>query len=413
MHGVEHPATRVQTVPANGTRPTAATVISLFAGIVSASVIYDGLPPILPILSASFGGGQYGDLIAQLTTTLPILGMALSGMLSGMAIERLGIKRILLFAIFAYAMVGSLGLMLTSALPLLASRLVTGVAAGTMMTCGSTIVAQFYGGIQQTRMMGLLFAVGAICSLTFVFISGAVATIWWRAPFLLHGIVGLIFIVPTFCLPRQAQSLCLRGNEVNSFSLQALYPALPAYLMIAALLFLSSLFTIQITFLAAESGTTSPVTIANICMVYALIVFVGNISIGRVSTRLGLIRTLRLAFWLVTAGTVICASSEQVSGIAIGGGIGGLGVGLGIPAILKLIILRVPLWLAPRALGFGITMMYLGASAAPVVIVPISGALTLRGTYYFLAALIAIFVTVLTLADFSGSRRKNGRQTTE
>jgi len=203
------------------------------------------------------------------------------------------------------------------------------------------------------------------------------------------------------------------GNEVNSFSLQALYPALPAYLMIAALLFLSSLFTIQITFLAAESGTTSPVTIANICMVYALIVFVGNISIGRVSTRLGLIRTLRLAFWLVTAGTVICASSEQVSGIAIGGGIGGLGVGLGIPAILKLIILRVPLWLAPRALGFGITMMYLGASAAPVVIVPISGALTLRGTYYFLAALIAIFVTVLTLADLSGGRRKNGRQTTE
>jgi MFS family permease len=405
LHGLEASSDRPARISDSGP-PAASTVLALFAGIVSAAVIYDALPPILPILAASFGGGQYGALIAQLTTTTPILGMAFSGPFSGIAIERFGIRAVLLIAIMTFALAGSVGMVVVAAVPLLASRLVTGLAAGTLMTCGSSIIAMSFNGIEQTRMMGRVFAVGAICSISFVFISGAVAVISWRAPFLLHAAVALLFFIPVMRMPRQTVSPPAAREKGGSFGiLMRFKPAVPAYLAIAALVLLASLFTVQIAFLTAESAGASPQLIANICMGHALMSFVGNVSLARVSTRIGVIPTLRLAFCLLAAGAFVCAGSSVVWTIALGAAIGGLGVGFGIPLAINLIMRRVPVALAPRALGLGTTMMYVGGACGPLIIVPLSNALTLRGVYYCAGASIITGIVFMLLAGLFGDRR--------
>lgn len=368
------------------------TIASIFAGIVSTAVIYDALPPILPALSDSFGGGSYGNLIAQFASTMPIFGMALSGFVSGPLIERFGIKRVLAGSLLIFSLVGSLGAVLAAAMPLLASRLVTGVAAGTMMACGTSLIAANFDGIQRSRMSGRLYAVGAVCSVTFVFIAGAVADIWWRAPFLLHGMIAVVFFGPMLFMRSDASagSSSSKAKTAGGFEKWLrLKPALPAYGLIALLVLFGNLFTIQIAFLMAATGTTSPTVIANVCMCHALGAFMANLCIGKVEATMGMQRSLQLACILIAIGSVASGLTSGPILLAASVFVGGLGIGIGVPSTLNLIMRRVPEALVPRALGMGVTMMYIGGSASPLILVPLSAVIGTQAVYYVAGIAIA------------------------
>jgi len=368
------------------------TIASIFAGIVSTAVIYDALPPILPALSDSFGGGSYGNLIAQFASTMPIFGMALSGFLSGPMIERCGIKRVLAGSLLIFSLVGSLGSVLAAAMPLLVSRLVTGVAAGTMMACGTSLIAASFDGIQRSRMSGRLYAVGAVCSVTFVFIAGAVADIWWRAPFLLHGMIAVVFFGPVLFMRSDAfaGSSSSKVKTAGGFEKWLrLKPALPAYGLIALLVLFGNLFTIQIAFLMASTGTTSPKVIANVCMCHALGAFMANLCVGKVEATMGMRLSLQLACILIAIGSVASGLTSGPILLAASVFVGGLGIGIGIPSTLNLIMRRVPEVLVPRALGMGVTMMYIGGSVAPLILVPLSAVIGTQAVYYVAGIAIA------------------------
>ncbi|MEC9017453.1 MAG: hypothetical protein VYC29_06010, partial [Pseudomonadota bacterium] len=84
MHSVDHMS--AETGPSPARQLSAARRILLIAAILSgnaaAALLYDALPPILADLARLLGGGTRGQFLAQLASTLPMLGVMLSGLFS-------------------------------------------------------------------------------------------------------------------------------------------------------------------------------------------------------------------------------------------------------------------------------------------------------------------------------------------
>ncbi|MET0377208.1 MAG: MFS transporter, partial [Rhizorhabdus sp.] len=170
--------------------------LSCFTATLASSLIYDALPPIMSDLARHFGGGRQGAFLAQLAGTLPLFGVMIGGLMSGPLIERYGLRLALLGAMALFGLAGSAGAVLDSATPFLTARLVMGVAAGLMTTACTTLVAIFFRGGRRARMNGFIISMGSIGGIVFVLIAGWTAIWWWRAPFLLHGAVVLVFLLP-------------------------------------------------------------------------------------------------------------------------------------------------------------------------------------------------------------------------
>jgi MFS family permease len=386
---------------ADGRRPLA-LVLSIFTGNAACAMIFDALPPVMPALSAHFGGGEHGDMIALLAGTLPIFGMALSGLASGGLIERYGIKRVLLVSLLMFAFMGSAGLVVGAAFPLLATRLLVGITTGTMITCGTSLIAASYDGAGRARMTGRTYGVGAVCAIVFVAISGAVATISWRAPFALHAALAAFFLAPILSMkaiaPIAADNEYIARSTIEN--LRPLRPAVPAYCLIFAVVLIGTLFNVQLPFLLAQIGATAPRTIANVCVGYAAAVALTNVAYGWVHERLGISRTSELALVVSAVAAFLCASAPSTWWVALGAAIGGIGMGLGVPVAINLVMHRVAPMFAPRALSLATTMMFLGGSSAPLIFGPIRVAFGLHGEYYISAAVTVAGLLLYRLRAF-------------
>ena len=74
-----------------------AAIPAMMAGACSIGLIFTALTPVLPKLSAQFGGGKVGAEIAgQMVMSVPAIGLILGGIGSGWLIERVGARRLLL-----------------------------------------------------------------------------------------------------------------------------------------------------------------------------------------------------------------------------------------------------------------------------------------------------------------------------
>jgi MFS family permease len=295
-----------------------------------------------------------------------------------------------------FATVGSSGLFLNAAPILLATRLLVGVATGMMITCRTSLIAVSYTGRARARMTGYTFGVGAVSAVILVLVSGAAAHLSWRAPFALHAVIGAVFIIPVLAL-KAIPSIGVGADSVARGALETfrhLKPAATAYCLIFVVVLIANLFSIQITFLLVQAGITSPATIANVCVGNVLAIALSNAVYGRIEARLGVVRTTQSVFACLAIGASLCASSLSLPQFIAGTFIGGIGVGLGVPAAINPIMRRTSLILAARALSIATTVMYLGGATAPVLYAPIRVAVGLHGVYYF-AAIAILFGLIM------------------
>src|SRR5205085_1128030 len=107
----------------------------------------------LPQLAEHFGGGGKGEIISQLTMTMPGIGLVMGGMASGWLIGRLGGRLLLLAALVLYGIAGSAGLYADNVLALYASRFLVGFSAANVMTCSNFFIGGFFDEVRRGRMI--------------------------------------------------------------------------------------------------------------------------------------------------------------------------------------------------------------------------------------------------------------------
>lgn len=371
-----------------GLRARIALLVMLSGGL-SIALIFTAIGPILSALSAHFGGGSRGHLIAQLTMTLPSIGVIVGGPLVGLLVERYGARRLLLAALLLFGASGSAGWYLDTALPLLASRLLLGFAGVAFATASTVLIGQHLSGNRRVRALGYWSAVGSAGSVVCILLAGLIGeSQGWQGPFALYAVAFALFVLALYAFPAArttpAPMLQARGSRG---SLRAVWPVYATMVPVAVVVFMTG---IQLSFLLAANGIDSPRLQSWIIGTASLGSMSGAVAYGFIQQRIGHGRCFALSLSLMAAGNLVLGTQTQPELAALGCLLNGLGGGMTLPYFGSLIIERIGEALRGRALGLMYTMVFAGEFANPLVVTPLHAQFGIRGAFVAIGALTAL-----------------------
>lgn len=177
-------------------RREAALLIAATLTIMSNATI----SPALPGIEAMFPEAPNAALLTRLLVTAPALLVAVMAPFAGLAADRFGRRRQLLWGVALFALAGSAGLWLASLEAILASRLALGLGVTAVMTAQSALVGDYFAGPARARFMGRQMAATSFGGFMFIAAAGLLASESARLPF-------LIYALPLLTLPFLARAL--------------------------------------------------------------------------------------------------------------------------------------------------------------------------------------------------------------
>lgn len=352
-------------------RGTVAYGVLLGTGL-SIALIFTAIGPVLSAISVYFGGGAKGNIIAQSLMTLPSIGVIVGGPFAGVLVERIGARRTLFVALFAYGLTGSAGLYIADAYPLLATRLLLGIAGAGVATSATALIGEMLEGNRRVRALGYWSAVGSGGSVISILLAGSIAHMGgWQGPFALYGVAFVLLAFALFSLRPSSGSAEISGQTavVPKGALLALWPIYALLVAICVAVFMTG---IQVSFLLAANGIDSPKLQSWIIAAASLGSMTGAMTYGLVQQRIGHGWCFVLSLSLMAMGNLIMGTQQEVALFAVGCLLNGWGGGMTIPFFASRIVERTPLEVRGRAFGLMYTMIFVGEFANPLVVTPLS-----------------------------------------
>jgi len=362
-----------------------AAIPAMMAGGCSIGLIFTALTPVLPKLSAQFGGAE---LAGQMVMSVPAIGLILGGIASGWLIERFGARRLLLVSLLAYALSGSAGLWVGDLWALFVSRILVGFFTACISTAGNSFIGEFFGEKGRGRMLSAMTVVGSLLATLVVLASGWFGEhVGWRAPFAIYLIVpAILFTLALIGLP----VIPARRTDHGSAGQGVFQRNWPIYLMIAALYIVLMMTSTQISYLLTEQGITSPIVQSRVISMAFAWLIVGAIFYGTMQGRIGWAPTYYIGLLALGCGIGGLGFAPDAWAAGAATALKGFGAGILSPAFIHLILKRSTPETRGRALGLMTTSMFVGDLANPIVVAPFRAALGMHGAFMSLGALVVI-----------------------
>src|SRR5215213_1958888 len=146
------------------------------------------LAPVLPRIEDAFAGTPGVKALTPIVLTAPALVIGLTATFAGRIVDRLGRKRLLVGALVAYAVVGTAPLWLHSLPLIVGSRVLVGLTEAAIMTCCTTLLADYFHGSKRDRYFGLQVVYTTVAATIFFGVGGALGAQNWRTPFWLYAV---------------------------------------------------------------------------------------------------------------------------------------------------------------------------------------------------------------------------------
>lgn len=334
------------------------------------------LAPVLPRMQQAFASTPGVEVLVPIALTVPALVIGLLSPFAGAVVDRFGRKRLLVGALIGYALFGTAPLWL-DALPLIvASRAGVGVAEAAIMTCCTTLIADYFSGRDRDRYLGLQTVFTSLSAVLFFGLGGALGDVGWRAPFWLYATsLVLAVLVALFVWqperPADGHEPAPGAADAGAFPWRLL--AVPcAVTLFGGIVFYAPI--VELPFILSGIGVTSTAAIGQVSAVAAVATAAGAISFARVA-RLGTRVLLPVAFGLAGMGLIGMAAGSSVVVVAAGATVASAGTGLLLPTLLTWAIS--PLHFAQRGRGTGLwtAAFFIGQFVCPLGILAAGGAL--------------------------------------
>jgi len=142
--------------------------------------------PTLPTLTRFFAATPNVEQRIPLVLTLAALAVAVTGPLAGIAVDRLGRRAVLLAGVVLYALAGSSAVLATDLRTILIGRFLLGAAVACVLTAANTLVGDLLDGPARAWFLAVQTAIVGIVASAVIVLSGVLASINWRLPFLLY-----------------------------------------------------------------------------------------------------------------------------------------------------------------------------------------------------------------------------------
>jgi MFS family permease len=353
------------------------------------------LAPVLPRIQDAFAGTAGVETLTPIVLTAPALVIGLTAMIAGRIVDRLGRKRLLVGALIAYAFVGTAPLWLPSLQLIVASRLLVGLTEAAIMTCCTTLLADYFHGAQRDRYFGLQVIYTTVAATIFFAVGGALGAQGWRTPFWLYA--------ASLPLAALAARYIWQPAPVTRESVRRL-PALP-WRQLAAPVGVSLLgglifyvLIVELSFKLDDIGVKSTATIGAVSAVASLGTAAGGFLFGRIA-RLGNPVTVPLAFALSGLGLLGLALAPAVPLVVVCAVVTGFGNGLLLPAMLTWALRSLTFEQRGRGTGVWTSAVFLGQFACPLLVLALTGMIGgLSAALLALGAVALVTAAVVRLA---------------
>ncbi len=340
------------------------------------------ISPALPALADHFQAAPNVAYLSRLLITLPSIVIAIFAPLAGLIIDRFGRKRLLIAGITLYGFAGSAGFLLDTLPGILVSRALLGLAVAAVMTVSSTLMGDYFSGRVRERFMGFRQGFIQYGGVVFLTLGGVLATLDWRAPFLVYLLAFVILPLALIFIFEPDQTRSSAGLEHRPRTQ-------PAYIMIAMLYGIGVLHSVafymgptQLPFFLRDLGVSNP-TVAGLAM--ALISLASaSVSMfaftwfrrffGRDTIFVIAFFGFGASYWLMTVMTTLTPTLFVLA-------LTGASLGLLFPNLSLWVLDIAPDWVRGRILGGLATSIFVGHFLSPIVSQPIAEAWDLRTAY--------------------------------
>ncbi|SMC72012.1 MFS transporter [Rhizobium sp. RU36D] len=357
------------------TTPAAGPVQGLMIQLASSLTVMGAVmvAPILPKLGAEFGTSspQAAELV-PLVATGPALSIALFAPIAGVLADRFGRKAMLLIGTLLYAILGCLPAFLHDLNSILLVRLLFGCAEAILMTCCTTLIADYWIGEERSKYVNRqVVTIGIVGSIFFV-IGGAAGESSWRTPFYLYLLPLLLlpFLVKLLWEPARRVEI---DAETSAFSKGEIWTTVGlSYLMVFMGMVAAFVVPVMAPGILVALGVTSTAMIGLCTGIGLLATLVGSIAWPATRNRIGIAGTNAWMMALIAVGLLLLTQATSFQTVLVAVVIHGLGVGYLVPNLMLPLLMKLPARFRARGVGGFTSCLYLGQFASPLIIIAIA-----------------------------------------
>src|SRR4051812_32856774 len=250
------------------------------------------LAPVLPRIEDAFADTPGVEALTPIVLTAPALVIGLTAMIAGRIVDRVGRKRLLVGALVVYAIVGTAPLWLPSLQLIVVSRVLVGLTEAAIMTCCTTLLADYFHGSRREKYFGLQVVFTTVAATIFFGVGGALGEQNWRAPFWLYAVSLPLAALAARYVWQPAPQARVEGEKLPPLPWRRL--ALPVGVtLLGGLIFY--VLIVELSFKLDDIGVESTATIGAASAIASLGTAVGAFLFGRWA-KLGPAVTVPLAF---------------------------------------------------------------------------------------------------------------------
>jgi MFS family permease len=381
--------TRVNTLPVKATLLCLST-LTVMAGATIA--------PSLPAMQDYFRAVPNSDYAVRLALTLPALLIAVGAPVVGVAIDRLGRKRILLVALALYGIAGSSGFILSSLDTILMGRALLGISVAGIMTIATTLVGDYYSGVSRTQFLGLQSGFMGLGGVLFLSLGGFLADMNWRLPFLIYllALILLPFVLIFLPEPPRSSPKTAIAASTQPFPLNLVVLTYGIALITQIVFYL---IPVQLPFYLKQIANASAGQSGLAIALATLFSAISSILYRQVKTRFTFTQVYGIAFANIALGYGLIAWASSYAIALPGLAITGAGLGLLMPNMVLCLTTVAPEHLRGRVLSGITTSFFLGQFLSPLISQPLSKAIGLGKTYGAAAFLMLCLTGCILLAQ--------------
>ena len=336
--------------------------------------------------------------VVQLIISLPALFIFLTSFIFPSLCKKYGSRTLVMTGLALYVIGGCGAALFDNIWIVLIFRALVGAGVGFIMPLSTGLLSYYYPPEELDRLMGLSSAMNQMGGAVATFIAGLLATVSWRAAFMVY-LMGLISVV--LCLIFLPNDM-IAGTEIKETSKpkEKESPLKKYFLYVLAMFVLMSTFFIYPSNFALEAGKTGNISqeaIATIMALMDVIAFFGGLAF--VHIKKGIRENAHFtAPVLFLTGYVILSFSSGIVLSVIGSFFVGFANGVGVPCIIAAASMKAGKEAVSTVMPLISAALYLGQFVSPFImslVTAVFGGLGLDHLPFCFAAVLAAVMIII------------------
>lgn len=361
------------------------------------------MAPNLPRVQEAFAKTPGVEVLTPMVVTLPALMVGLTALIAGRIVDRVGRRRLLVGALVVYALAGTAPLWLPTLPLIIASRVVVGLSEAAIMTCCTTLLADYFQGRARERYFGYQVMTTTIAATVLFGLGGALGAASWRTPFWLYAVAAVLAVLCARFLFNPAHIAHPEG-DLAPVPWRSLFAPI-GVTFLGGLVFY--VLIVELSYRLVEVGVTSPAAIGLFSAVASVGTAAGSYAFTRVAGR-GPAVTVPLAFGLSGAGLIGMGLAPSLATLVPAAVVTGVGNGMLLPSLLTWALTPLTAQQHGRGTGLWTSASFLGNFVCPILVIGLATLLAGLGGLGPAVAVIGLLSVAVGLAVRWGRRSRAG-----